>query len=218
VWSRSWRTKSTLAHLVAGLYRPSAGRITWDGVDIADRPRDEHWRSLAVVYQDFVRYELTARENIGISDHQRLDDMAAITEAARRASIDQVVADLPHGYESMLSRAYDGGVDLSGGEWQRIAVARAFFRDAPLVILDEPAAALDAMAERRLYEQLVELCVDRAALLVSHRFSTVRMADRIYVLQHGRVVEHGSHDELIALDGHYAAMFRVQAAGYIDSA
>ena len=209
--------KTTLAHLVAGLYRPTEGTISWGDFDIASISRRRLWRSIGIVYQDYVRYQLTARENISISDHARMDDLDAIRLAAERASIATVIDRLPFGFDSMLSRAFEGGQDLSGGEWQRVAVARAFFREAPLIILDEPAAALDAMAERHLYEQLVQLCVDRSALLISHRFSTVRMAHKIYVLQDGRIVERGTHAELMALDGHYAAMFNVQAAGFVDS-
>ena len=208
--------KSTLAHLIAGLYEPTAGVITWDGQDVTAIDRARYWASVAIVYQDFVRYELTAGENIALGDHRRLDDHVGVRLAAERASIGHVLDRLPKGYESMLSRTYDDGVELSGGEWQRLAIARSFFRDAPLVILDEPAAALDAVAERELYDRLRELCVDRSALLISHRFSTVRLASRIYVMRDGRIEEHGTHDELIARDGHYAAMFRLQAAGYVD--
>ena len=209
--------KTTLAHLVAGLYKPTEGRITWDGQDVSSLPRRSYWRSLAVVYQDFARYELTARENITLSDHTRLTDLAAAEEAAQRAGIASAIEHLPAGYESMLSRAYDGGADLSAGQWQRMAVARAFFRDASLLILDEPAAALDPIAEQQLYERVEELCSSRSVLLISHRFSTVRLADRIYVMQEGRIVEHGTHSELLELDGHYAQLFRAQAAGYVQT-
>lgn len=209
--------KTTLAHLAAGLYEPTEGRITWDGTDIRALPRESYWRSLAVVYQDFARYELTARENITMSDYTRLTDLAAAEEAARRAGIASAIDRLPAGYESMLSRAYDGGADLSVGQWQRMAVARAFFRDASLLILDEPAAALDPIAEQQLYERIEELCSSRSVLLISHRFSTVRLADRIYVMQDGRIAEHGTHSELLQLDGHYAQLFRAQAAGYVQA-
>ena len=209
--------KSTLAHLIAGLYEPTSGTISWDGQDITTIDRLHYWRSLSVLHQDFVRYELTARENVALGDHPSIGDETRIREAARRASIDEVIAALPAGYDSMLSRTYDGGVELSGGEWQRVAIARAFFREAPMVILDEPASALDAVAERELFEQLQALCVGRSALLISHRFSTVRMASRIYVLHNGRLDDHGTHEELMARDGHYAAMFRLQAAGFLDA-
>ena len=208
--------KTTLAHLVAGLYQPTAGRITFGGVDIAAIPQADYWRSLAVVFQEFARYELTARENVAMSDHARAGDLAAVRAAADRAGIDRVLAGLGFGYDTMMSRSYDDGADLSVGQWQRVAVARAFFRDAPLLILDEPAAALDAMAEQHLYERLVELCERRSVLLISHRFSTVRMADRICVMHEGRVVEQGTHRELMALAGRYAAMFTLQASAYRD--
>jgi ATP-binding cassette, subfamily B, bacterial len=208
--------KTTLAHLVAGLYQPTAGRITFGGVDIAAIPQPEYWRSVAAVFQDFVRYELTARENVAMSDHVRADDLAAVEAAARRAGIDGALERLGSGYETMLSRAYESGADLSVGQWQRVAVARAFFREAPLLILDEPAAALDAIAEQRLYQRLVELCASRSVLLISHRFSTVRLADRICVMHEGRIVEQGTHGELMALAGRYAEMFTVQASGYVQ--
>lgn len=214
---RSGSGKTTLAHLAAGLYRPTSGSITWNGADVTSVSRTSYWRSLAVVCQDYVQYELTAGENIAISDHERLDDRAGVVEAARRAGVDRVLSELPKGYDTMLSRSFDEGATLSQGEWQRLAVARALFRDAPLVILDEPSASLDAIAEKELFDRLVELCASRSVLLISHRFSTVRMADRIYVLQDGMVAEEGSHAELMACDGHYAEMFRIQAAGYAES-
>lgn len=209
--------KTTLAHLVAGLYEPTAGRITVGGSDIADVARPGYWTSVAAVFQDFVRYELTARENIAMSDHARLDDTAAVAAAARLAGIHERLEELPAGYETMLSRAYEDGADLSLGQWQRLAVARAFFRDAPLLVLDEPASAVDAIAEHQLYEKLLELCQGRSVLLISHRFSTVRMAHRICVLEHGTITEEGTHAELLARGGLYAELFHVQARGFLDT-
>ena len=206
--------KTTLASLLAGLYEPTTGRITYGGVDLATIPREAYWRHLAVVFQDFARYELTARENVAISDHLRQGDTEAVEQAAERAGIADTLGGLPAGYETMMSRFYDGGADLSVGQWQRVAVARAFFRPAPVLILDEPAAALDAVAEQLLSDRLVELCADRSVLLISHRFSTVRMASRICVMQEGRITEEGTHDELVALGGHYAELFELQASGY----
>jgi ATP-binding cassette subfamily B protein len=207
--------KSTLAHLVAGLYQPTTGWITFDGTDIASIPRAEYWQSLAVVFQDFVRYQLTARENIAMSDYPRIEDQTGIEAAARRAGIEEALERLPLGYETMMSRSYDDGADLSVGQWQRLAVARAFFREAPLLILDEPAAALDAVAEHRLYERLVELCESRSVLLISHRFSTVRLADRICVVEGGRIVEQGTHSELMEMAGRYSELFKLQASGFL---
>jgi len=207
--------KTTLAHLAAGLYRPTMGRITYGGIDIHTIPQAVYWRSLASVFQDFVRYELTARENIALSDHTRVEDLAGVAAAASRAGIADALERLPAGYDTMMSRSFDDGADLSVGQWQRVAVARAFFREAPLLILDEPAAALDAIAEQRLYERLEELCRSRSVLLISHRFSTVRLADRICVMHDGKIIEQGTHDQLMAFGGHYAELFSLQASSYL---
>jgi ATP-binding cassette, subfamily B, bacterial len=210
--------KTTLAKMLAGLYRPDGGRILWDGTDLAGVDADELRRSVAVIFQDFERYLLPARENVGLGRYERVHAFEEIVEAARRADADDFLAMLPEGYETMLGREFAGGYDLSIGQWQRIALARAFFRDAPFVILDEPTAALDARAESRLFERLRELLEGRSVVLISHRFSSVRSADRIYVLHEGRVVEHGSHDELMAADGLYAELFGLQARAYVEPA
>ena len=207
--------KTTLSNLVAGLYKPTEGRITYGGHDIAELDRAAYRRSLAVVFQDYERYEMSAHENIAISDERRLADRRASADAARRAGIADAIEQLPKQYDTMMSRSYEEGAELSVGQWQRIAVARAFFRDAPLLILDEPAAALDAMAEQALLERLRELVADRSVLMISHRFSTVRLADRILVMAEGRIVESGTHQELLALDGAYAELFSMQARGYL---
>jgi ATP-binding cassette, subfamily B, bacterial len=207
--------KTTLAKIIAGLYPPERGRVLWDGVDAARYDPDELRRSVAVIFQDFARYLLPARENVGLGRHDRIDDFEAIVAAARRADADGFLSRLPEGYETMLGREFSGGWDLSIGQWQRVALARAFFRDAPLVILDEPTAALDARAESRLFERMRELLEGRSVVLISHRFSSVRTADRIYVLHGGQVVEHGSHEALMAEDGLYAELFTLQARAYL---
>lgn len=208
--------KTTLAKLLAALYEPDAGTISWDGTDLRTYARASVRRSIAVVFQDFVRYQLTARENVGLGQAERLNDDDAIMHAARRAGLDDTLAALPAGLDTYLSKMFKGGQDLSGGQWQRLALARAFFRDAPFVILDEPSSSLDARAEHDLFQSLQKLLDGGTVLFISHRFSTVRTADRIYVLHDGEIIEHGTHDELMAADGHYAELFRLQAAAYLS--
>jgi len=210
--------KTTLAKILAGLYPPVSGRVLWDGVDLADVQLDELRKSIALVFQDFEPYLLPARENIGLGRHERIDDLDGIVAAARRAGADPFIAALPDGYDAMLGREFSGGYDLSIGQWQRVALARAFFRDAPFVILDEPTASLDARAESRLFDRMRELLAGRSVLLISHRFSSVRAADRIYVLDHGKLIEEGSHEQLMEAQGRYAELFGLQAASYLDSA
>jgi ATP-binding cassette subfamily B protein len=207
--------KTTLAKLIAGLYRPDRGVIRWDGVDTATIDPDELRRSVALIFQDFIRYHLTARDNIGLGRPEAVGDLEAIRAAAEQAGTDERLASLPHGYETILGPEFIGGTDLSVGEWQRVALARALFRDAPFVILDEPTAALDARAEHELFRRIRSFLADRTVLLISHRFSSVRSADRIYVLERGRVVEDGSHDDLMRRDGLYAELFTLQAAAYL---
>lgn len=207
--------KTTLAKIVAGLYGSYTGRVLWDDIEAgADVARVR--RSVAVIFQDFGRYWLSARDNIGIGATQRRHDREAIVRAATIAGAHSFLSSLPSGYDTVLSRLFEGGRDLSIGQWQRVALGRAFFREAPLVIMDEPTAAIDALAEAELFGTIRDALRGRAVLLISHRFSSVRTADHIYVLHEGQVVEHGTHAELMHLGGRYARMFSVQAAAYLE--
>jgi ABC-type multidrug transport system fused ATPase/permease subunit len=206
--------KTTLAKLMGGLYVPERGRVLLHGADTATADRPTLRRDVAVVFQDFLRYWLPVRDNIAMGRHEHFRDGERVAEAARRAGADRDIEALPDGYDTQLGPVFAGGADLSVGQWQKIAIARLFFRDAPFVILDEPTAALDARAEHELFARIRELLEGRAVLLISHRFSTVREADRIYVLEAGEVVEEGSHQDLMALGGTYAEMFTLQAAAY----
>jgi ABC-type multidrug transport system fused ATPase/permease subunit len=206
--------KTTLAKLLAGLYLPTGGQVRWDGADTREADRRELLGRSAIVFQDFIRYNLSAGDNIALGRHERHADTGAIVRAAEYAGSDKDIGTLPDGYQTLLGPAFIGGTDLSLGQWQRLALARAFFRDAPLVILDEPTAALDAKAEHELFDRIRELFAGRSVLLISHRFSTVRSADRIYVLNDGSVAESGTHDELLAAGGIYAELFTLQATPY----
>ena len=206
--------KSTLVKLLTRMYDPDGGEIRIDGVPLAAYELQSLRSRIAVVYQDFARFALTLRENIALGTVELHGVDGQVEEAARWAGADEVAATLPQGFETPLTRRFEGGVDLSGGEWQKVALARAFVRDAALVILDEPTAALDAEAEYRLFERFRQLVAGKTALLISHRFSTVRMADQILVLEGGRIIEAGSHAELIALGGRYATLFEMQAGRY----
>ncbi len=207
--------KSTIVKLLCRLYDPVEGRITLDGFDIRRFRPEEYRRALAVVFQDFGRYHFTARENIRIGDVRREPGGDWVEEAARTAGADGFLRELREGYETVLGRLFEDGEELSIGEWQKVALARMFASDADLLVVDEPTSALDADAEAELFGTLQRLLTDRAALLISHRFSTVRMADRIYVLDDGRIVEQGTHRELLRREGLYARMFHLQAAPYL---
>ncbi len=206
--------KTTLAKILAGLYPPSSGSVQWDGVEIAEFEPEELRARIAILFQDFVRYQLSAGENIGFGNGRLVDDEAAIIAAAKSAGAHEFLSQLPEGYDTMLGPEFYGGVDLSGGQWQRVALARAFLRDARLVILDEPTASLDPRSEAELFSRVRELFAGRTVVLISHRFASVRLADHIYVLERGAIVEHGSHSELMATAGTYAQMFTLQASAY----
>lgn len=206
--------KTTLVKLLARLYDPIAGQILLDGIDLREYQVEDLRKEIGVIFQDYMRYEMLAKENIGFGKIESLDDRDRIETAAQKSMAFQVIGKLPGGYNQMIGRRFDGGVDLSGGEWQKFALARAYMRDAQLLILDEPTATLDARAEYEVFRRFAELTKGKMAVLISHRFSTVRMADRILVLQNGRIREQGTHRQLVALGGQYAELFELQAAGY----
>ena len=206
--------KTTIVKLITRLYDPSAGKILLDGVDLREYDLEDLYREIGVIFQDFMRYEMTARENIAVGKIDRVADLAGLRAAAEKSLANEVIARLPAGYEQMLGRRFEGGVDLSGGEWQKLALARAYLRDSQLLILDEPTAALDARSEYQVFQRFAELTEGKMALFISHRFSTVRMADRIVVLENGRIAEEGTHEKLTRMGGRYAEMFELQAASY----
>lgn len=206
--------KTTIVKLITRLYDPTGGEILLDGVDLREYDLEDLYREIGVIFQDFMRYEMTARENIAVGKIEEVDDLPAVKTAAQKSLADEVIARLSAGFEQMLGRRFEGGVDLSGGEWQKLALARAYLRNAQLLILDEPTAALDARSEYQVFQRFAELTAAKMALFISHRFSTVRMADRIVVLENGNIAEEGTHDQLTRMGGRYAEMFELQAASY----
>jgi ATP-binding cassette, subfamily B, bacterial len=206
--------KTTLVKLLTRLYDPDEGRILLDGHDLRAYDLESLRANIGVIFQDFVRYNLTAADNIAVGRIGARDEHVRIEQAARRSLADDVITNLPRGYDQMIGKRFQNGVELSGGEWQKIAIARAYMRDAPVIILDEPTAALDARSEFEVFRRFKELSEGKTAVLISHRFSSVRMADRILVLQDGKVEASGTHEELVSQPGRYAELFELQAAGY----
>lgn len=206
--------KTTVVKLLARLYDPTAGQILLDGNDLRDYDVEDLRREIGVIFQDYMRYDMLIRENIGFGKIESLPDSDRMETAAQKSLAKKLIERLPKGYDQMVGRRFEGGVDLSGGEWQKLALARAYMREAQLLILDEPTATLDARAEYEVFQRFADLTRGRMAVLISHRFSTVRMADRILVLAGGAIEEQGTHRELVALGGRYAELFELQAAGY----
>ena len=206
--------KTTIVKLLTRLYDPTEGQILLDGVDLREYDQEDLWREIGVIFQDFMRYDLTATENIAMGRIEERNNTFRIRAAAQKSLAEDVIRKLPKGYEQLLGCRFDGGTDLSGGEWQKLALARAYLREAQVLVLDEPTASLDARSEHEVFERFAELTRGKMSMLISHRFSTVRMADRIFVLQDGRIAEEGPHDKLMQSGGRYAEMFELQAASY----
>jgi ATP-binding cassette subfamily B protein len=209
--------KTTLVKLLTRLYEPTEGHILLDGIPLEDYDLQDVRRHMSVIFQDFMQYPMTVRENVGFGSIEDLENEERIKRAAQLSGSSQMIeTELPQQYETVLGRMFEHGKELSVGQWQKIALARAFMRSAPVVVLDEPTSSIDAEAEAEIFARLQEIATGATTLLIAHRFSTVRMADRILVIKHGQIIEDGTHQELLALDGTYAHLFRLQAAGYLE--
>ncbi|MCG2686407.1 ABC transporter ATP-binding protein/permease, partial [Candidatus Parcubacteria bacterium] len=206
--------KTTLIKLICGFYEPTKGRILVNGHDLTKLNKKEYRKHIGVIFQDFTAFDLTAKENIGLGEVSEINNLAKIKKAAQKAGADKIIEKLPERYDTMLGRQFKGGVQLSSGEWQKIALARAFATDAALLILDEPTAAVDAKTEYQIFRKFEKMTREKSVILISHRFSTARIADRIVVIHQGRIAEEGTHQELLAAGGKYAELFSLQAEGY----
>jgi ATP-binding cassette subfamily B protein len=206
--------KTTIVKLLTRMYDPTAGQILLDGIDLREYDLEDLWKNIGVIFQDFVRYDMSVSDNIATGKIEERNNAFRIRAASFKSLAETVVHKLPYEYDQMLGCRFEGGVDLSGGEWQKIALARAYLRDAQLLILDEPTAALDARAEHEVFQRFADLTKGKMSVLISHRFSTVKMSDRILVLENGRIAEQGAHNQLLSSGGSYAEMFELQAAHY----
>jgi ATP-binding cassette subfamily B protein len=206
--------KTTIVKLITRLYEVTSGQILLDGIDLREYKIEDLWKNIGVIFQDFMRYDMTVADNIATGRIEERNDAFRVRAAAFKSLAETVIQKFPEGYNQMLGCRFAGGVDLSGGEWQKIALARAYLRDAQLLILDEPTAALDARAEHEVFQRFADLTKGKMSVLISHRFSTVKMSDRILVLENGRIAEQGAHNQLLRSGGSYAEMFELQAAHY----
>jgi ATP-binding cassette subfamily B protein len=206
--------KTTLVKLLARLYDPTEGRILLDGIDLREYDLFELRKNIGIIFQDYLRYQMSFAQNIAVGNIDEQFNRPLIEQSAEKSLASLLVKRLPNQYDQALGRRFNNGIELSGGEWQKVALARAYMKEAQLLILDEPTSALDARAEYQVFQRFAELTKGKTAVLISHRFSTVRMANRILVLDKGQLLEIGSHEELLALNGRYAELFHLQAAGY----